>query len=61
MKVNNVVITKPNLQEMVKDWETELTRAIQMVDCNPRYTEAHDAGVNKLKNLRSRMLNVITG
>ena len=61
MKINSVVLTKHNLQEMVKDWGKEMTQAITLVSNNPEYTDAHNMGILKLRKLQERMNNIIAG
>jgi len=56
MKINNTVLTKANLKEMVVDWQKELDQAI--IDNKTGYIGSSQ---DRLAKLRERMNTLISG
>jgi hypothetical protein len=63
LKINNIILTKHNLTEMVKDWEAELSKAMSyqaLVVTNKETSYSMQESTRLLIDLRSRMNNIIS-
>jgi hypothetical protein len=64
MKVNNVILTKNNLKEMVKSWESELSTAIgytSQVITDDKSNYPMNESIRRMQELKKRMNMFISG
>lgn len=65
MQINNVILTKHNLKEMVKSWESELSLSMgylsQITTNDSKSFYPYNVAIKKLQNLKMRMNNIING